>query len=89
MGMTEVAHLPQLVPKSELIAELPVPTSTSEPDADEVAIAAQRLAKAVNGEVIGLNLESFKEETIASPLPTTLSTNWDDTDIADEGELDF
>lgn len=89
MGMTEVAHLPQLVPKSELIAELPVPTSTSEPDADEVAIAAQRLAKAVNGEVIGLNLESFKEETIASPLPTTLSTNWDNSDIADEAELDF
>jgi len=67
----------------------PTTAATAEED-DEVAIAAQRLAKAVNGELVRLNLEpAFPEAvTTKSTLPTAIpTTSWEDSE--DEEDIEF
>ena len=67
--------------------ESPATSIAADSEEDEVAIAAQRLAKAVNGEVIGINLDSasIPVGTTLSPSATVIPpSSWDDAE--DEAE---
>jgi len=94
-GMAEFTQ--PLQPPELGVAEPPTPSidyapttaATAEED-DEVAIAAQRLAKAVNGELVRLSLEpAFPEAvTTKSTLPTAIpATSWEDSE--DEEDIEF
>jgi hypothetical protein len=94
-GMAEFSQplqLPELgVAESPTLSIDRAPTTTAAvEEEDEVAIAAQRLAKAVNGELIRLNLEPVFPEAVTtnSTLPTAIpATSWDDGE--DEEDIEF
>jgi DNA polymerase-3 subunit gamma/tau len=83
-------------PPDPIVSELPklgietsAPTITADSESDEVESAAQRLAKAFNGEVVRLNLDpAFPHSATTLSLPSSLD-DLHAIDTEEEAENDF
>jgi len=95
-AQTEITAVTQPQPPAPIsesptmgVATTYTPTTTADSEEDEVAIAAQRLAKAFSGEVIRLNLDpALPHSETTNSLPSSLN-NWQDADPEGVADSDF
>lgn len=81
---------PEAIAETQISDSLSIPEHSPDAAADDVAIAAQRLADFFKGEILQLSDGAvFTQPTATSSLPTQAASDWDDSDEEDTTDFDF